>query len=265
MSSAQSYLALVRVAPARRLIYALFAACISYGMLPLAILLSVQEATGSYPNGGFAVACFGVTAGVSAPFRGRLVDRRGARRWLPGLACASAACLVALDLLGELSAPTWVLIGLAGFYFMHLHDLAHDPAQVLEELARGLEPRTWAVLALTAMLALLGSFLVSYTRARAEGLGIECKVGWFERPERLVLFVDEIDTTLRLDFTDDFFAAIRFLYQNRAAEPDLQRLGYETLRETDTSAFGGGQAILVVGEALVGGSDPRKDGYAGGI
>jgi CDP-diacylglycerol--glycerol-3-phosphate 3-phosphatidyltransferase len=82
-----------------------------------------------------------------------------------------------------------VLIGLSGFYFMHLHDLAHDPAQVLEEVARGLEPRTWAVLALTAMLALLGSFLVSYTRARAEGLGIECKVGWFERPERLVLLM----------------------------------------------------------------------------
>ena len=43
------------------------------------------------------------------------------------------------------------------------------------------------------------------------------EVALVERPERLVLFVDEIDTTLRLDFTDDFFAAIRFLYQNRAA------------------------------------------------
>ncbi|HKP19157.1 MAG TPA: gamma-glutamyltransferase, partial [Gaiellaceae bacterium] len=48
-------------------------------------------------------------------------------------------------------------------------------------------------------------------------------------------------------------------------EPDLQRLGLDTVRETDTSVFGGGQAILVSGEALVGGSDPRKDGYAGGI
>jgi len=48
-------------------------------------------------------------------------------------------------------------------------------------------------------------------------------------------------------------------------EPDLQRLGYQTVRETDTSLFGGGQAILVSGDALVGGSDPRKDGYAGGI
>ena len=37
------------------------------------------------------------------------------------------------------------------------------------------------------------------------------------------------------------------------------------MRETDTFGFGGGQAILVQGEALVGGSDPRKDGYAAGI
>jgi gamma-glutamyltranspeptidase / glutathione hydrolase len=48
-------------------------------------------------------------------------------------------------------------------------------------------------------------------------------------------------------------------------EPDLQRLGYQTVRDPDTSGFGGGQAILVTGDALAGGSDPRKDGYAGGI
>jgi gamma-glutamyltranspeptidase/glutathione hydrolase len=48
-------------------------------------------------------------------------------------------------------------------------------------------------------------------------------------------------------------------------EPDLQRLGYRTVRETETGGFGGGQAIFVTGDALVGGSDPRKDGYAGGI
>jgi gamma-glutamyltranspeptidase / glutathione hydrolase len=48
-------------------------------------------------------------------------------------------------------------------------------------------------------------------------------------------------------------------------EPDLKRLGYRTVRDPDTYLFGGGQAILVSGDALVGGSDPRKDGYAGGI
>jgi CDP-diacylglycerol--glycerol-3-phosphate 3-phosphatidyltransferase len=35
--------------------------------------------------------------------------------------------------------------------------------------------------------ALLGSLMVSYTRARIEALGIECKVGLFTRPERVVI------------------------------------------------------------------------------
>ena len=37
------------------------------------------------------------------------------------------------------------------------------------------------------VLALLGSLMVSYTRARAEGLGLECKVGIVTRGERVVL------------------------------------------------------------------------------
>jgi CDP-diacylglycerol--glycerol-3-phosphate 3-phosphatidyltransferase len=35
----------------------------------------------------------------------------------------------------------------------------------------------------------LGSTMVSYTRARAEGLGIECKVGFMQRAERMILLV----------------------------------------------------------------------------
>jgi gamma-glutamyltranspeptidase / glutathione hydrolase len=48
-------------------------------------------------------------------------------------------------------------------------------------------------------------------------------------------------------------------------DADLGQLGIEAVRETNAGFFGGGQAILVAGDALVGGSDPRKDGYAGGI
>ena len=42
---------------------------------------------------------------------------------------------------------------------------------------------------LLAFLAAGGSYMVSYTRARAEGLGVSCAVGWMERPERLVLLL----------------------------------------------------------------------------
>ena len=36
-------------------------------------------------------------------------------------------------------------------------------------------------------LALIGSFMVSYLRARGEGLGIDCKVGIMTRPERVLV------------------------------------------------------------------------------
>lgn len=41
--------------------------------------------------------------------------------------------------------------------------------------------------ALITFIALIGSIMVSYVRARAEGLGIECKVGLMQRPERVVV------------------------------------------------------------------------------
>lgn len=41
--------------------------------------------------------------------------------------------------------------------------------------------------ALATFLSLVGSIMVSYVRARAEGLGAECKVGLMQRPERVVV------------------------------------------------------------------------------
>lgn len=41
--------------------------------------------------------------------------------------------------------------------------------------------------ALITFVALVGSIMVSYVRARAEGLGLECKVGFMQRPERVVV------------------------------------------------------------------------------
>ncbi len=41
--------------------------------------------------------------------------------------------------------------------------------------------------ALITFLAMIGSVMVSYVRARAEGLDIECKVGFMQRPERVVV------------------------------------------------------------------------------
>lgn len=59
------------------------------------------------------------------------------------------------------------LSGLA-FYFMHF---SHPGAAVI------------------TFLSLIGSIMVSYVRARAEGLDLECKVGLMQRPERIVVTV----------------------------------------------------------------------------
>jgi len=59
-------------------------------------------------------------------------------------------------------------------------------------LGTSAEPTVPVVLAL---LALIGSFMVSYTRARAEGLGLNAEVGLAPRTERLVLVVAGIALT----------------------------------------------------------------------
>ena len=46
-------------------------------------------------------------------------------------------------------------------------------------------PHPWMVYVVASALA--GSLMVSYTRARAEALGLDCKVGLMQRPERVVL------------------------------------------------------------------------------
>ncbi|HVP14722.1 MAG TPA: CDP-alcohol phosphatidyltransferase family protein [Terriglobales bacterium] len=73
----------------------------------------------------------------------------------------------------------FVIAGITGFYvrFADLQPLELDPILFA------------VVVMMIGMLALVGSFLVSYTRARAEGLGIACNVGWFERPERIAVLV----------------------------------------------------------------------------
>ncbi len=49
-------------------------------------------------------------------------------------------------------------------------------------------PKEGATLEIVAIFAaLIGSFLVSYIRARAEGLGLECRVGLFTRAERVIV------------------------------------------------------------------------------
>lgn len=48
---------------------------------------------------------------------------------------------------------------------------------------------------LITLLCMIASYLISYVRARAEGLGVSCNIGIIERPERLVFLAFGCITT----------------------------------------------------------------------
>jgi MFS family permease len=89
-----SYVAILRTPHARPLVLASLVGRLSSGAGPLALVLFVQDATGSFAHAGAASAATALANGLLAPVRGRLVDRYGQRRCLPPLALSFAAALV---------------------------------------------------------------------------------------------------------------------------------------------------------------------------
>lgn len=145
----------------------------------LGFVLSIASGVAFFEGHSRTAALLLVLSGVCDILDGELARRTG-------VASRFGAFLDStLDRLSEAA----VLLGILGFYLRNLYALVLHPEQAMMQMVGGLEPVTWAVVAFTTALALVGSFMVSYTRARAEGLGLDCKVGWFERPERLVLVI----------------------------------------------------------------------------
>jgi CDP-diacylglycerol--glycerol-3-phosphate 3-phosphatidyltransferase len=131
--------------------------CVDWGISPTA--LSCAQLVGSI----LVAACYAsgmlFTGGWLLLFTGTLdiIDGRVARR-INGSSLRGAF----LDSIVDRYADSFALLGLAAFF---------RDSWVL-----------WAVL-----FAVLGGLIVSYTRARAEGLGADCRVGLLQRPERYVI------------------------------------------------------------------------------
>lgn len=78
--------------------------------------------------------------------------------------------------------------------------------------------------------------------------------------QSIVIFIDEIDSILRLNFkVDDFFAVIKSCYNSRGHHPEYQRLTFtllgvatpsDLMRDTNSMTFGIGQAIELCGFEL---------------
>jgi phosphatidylglycerophosphate synthase len=71
--------------------------------------------------------------------------------------------------------------------FDRVTEFAYFGAILLYTVGRPGGFQEWQVVVI--LVALAGSVLTSYTRARAEGLGLGCTVGIFERPERVAVLL----------------------------------------------------------------------------
>jgi MFS family permease len=117
-----------------------------FGVDALAVLLYVQDRTGSFATGGLVSASTAVAAAIGTPVLGRLVDRNGQTRVLVASALAHALGMALLLGLGESGAPIWTLAACAvliGLYppispcFRGLWDglLDRDPESIRTALA----------------------------------------------------------------------------------------------------------------------------------
>ena len=140
--------------------------CVRHGVHPntITVIGTLCTVVGGVVYGTGHISVGGFFLGLTAIFD--VLDGTVARR--SGLASTFGAFL---DSTLDRLADGFVLGGLAVFYALNQthHSWASVPMVVV------------------CLLGLIGAFLTSYTRARAEALGIDAKVGMLQRPERVVL------------------------------------------------------------------------------
>lgn len=96
-----SYARVLRIPHARRTFATALVGRLSYGIVPLSVMLAVIRASGSYAVAGTVMALFGATVVFLAPARASLIDRYGPRRALVPMLVAYTV------LLGLLTAAVW--------------------------------------------------------------------------------------------------------------------------------------------------------------
>ncbi|MEU8577785.1 MFS transporter [Streptomyces asoensis] len=114
-----SYAAVLRVPHARRTFAAALTGRLSYGIVPLSVMLAVIRSSGSYTVAGTVMALFGATTVFLSPARAALIDRHGPRRALVPMTAAhlTALALLALALArpgGTGAVPVAALAAAAG-------------------------------------------------------------------------------------------------------------------------------------------------------
>ena len=86
-------------------------------------------------------------------------------------------------------------------------------------------------------LAVTASMLVSYSKARSEGLGQECNVGWLERPERVTLVVAGVILGGHLGLKIAMFLMMIFAYITVGQRMHHTYLGFKEKTKIQASKF----------------------------
>jgi soluble lytic murein transglycosylase len=105
--------------------------------------------------------------------------------------------------------------------------------------------------AVVAMAGLIGSMMVSYTKARAESIGISCTVGMMERPERMICLI----AGALLDLLEPALWVLAILSNLTA----IQRIAFTWRATRDTAIF---RALIfvvpLVSAVALAGEAPRR-------
>lgn len=125
---------------------------VTFVAMPLSVAAGVLVAQGRFIWGGVLVALVGLCDTLDGE--------------LSRASSSSSATGAFLDSVVDRLGECVVFVGLAWYY-------------------QAVNP--WY--ALLVVMALVFSLLVSYVRARAEGAGFECRIGWFERPIRMLVLL----------------------------------------------------------------------------
>jgi len=91
------------------------------------------------------------------------------------------------------------------------------------------------VMVLLSLIALGGSYLTSYTRARSEGLGMSCSVGLLERPERLAVLIAGLLFGSRALFVALIALAVLTVFTAAQRVAHVKRTAVERDNERDIS------------------------------
>ncbi len=154
----------------------------------------------------FLVSLFGLAFSLY----GAVVVSDGALALGAGFLLLSGLCDV-LD--GDLARRRNMVTRFGAFIdstFDRVTEFAYFGAILLFTVNRAGGFQTWQVTII--LVALAGSVLTSYARARAEGLGVSCSVGIMERPERITLLLAGLIFGYRILMTVMIILAVTSVY-----------------------------------------------------